>query len=127
LKSKINGSTTGVDSGLSNSADSISGNFGSGSYYGYELNTGYSVLAYWPTGTSTPTYSYTLVTYSAHGTANKTAATLRSVTYQTAQFHEDANGAFWIKWLDVDTANTKSGSYFTDNAYLGVLQEQLNT
>jgi len=117
----LNGSTTGVDSGLSSS-----GADNNIYYQGYQLNTGYSVLASWETGSSSPySYSYTLATYYANGTVNQTAVTIGSTTYVTAQFYEDINGTFWIGWLDVDTANTGKG-YLTYNAYLGKLQGQLN-
>jgi hypothetical protein len=120
----LNGSTTGVDSGLSSSGADYN------IYYqGYQLNTGYSVLASWATGSSSPySYSYTLATYYANGTVNKTTATLGSTQYALPQFYEDLNGTFWIGWIDVDTANYVTGyGYLTYNAYLGILQGQLNT
>jgi hypothetical protein len=115
----INGSTSGVDSGLSNS-----GATGSGGYFGYQLTTGYSVLAYWQTNTVSPTtYSYTLATYYGNATVNQTAKTIGSVTYKTPQFYEDGNGTYWIGWIDIDTVN---GGSLTYNAFLGALQGQLN-
>jgi hypothetical protein len=122
----LNGSTAGVDSGLSNSA--ATGTTDVGGYYGYQLTTGYSVIAYWQSSTSPSPYSYTLATYYANGTVNKTAATIGSVAYAPAQFYEDANGTFWVGWLDVDTANSITGEgYLTYNAFLGSLQGQLNS
>jgi len=121
----LNGSTTGVDSGLSSSgADAAV------SYTGWQLNTGYTVVASWTTGASSPyATSYTYATYYGNGTANTTAASLGSITYAAGvQFYEDANGTMWIGWTDADYANTNaaSGSYYTYNAYLAKFQGQLN-
>jgi len=117
----LNSTLTWADSGITySSATAV------GALYGWQLNTGYTLVASWlSSSTSTPQYTiaYTWGTFYANGTVNATASTLGSVQGPVS-FYEDVNGTNWIGWTDVETANT--AETMTYAGYLGKLQGQLN-
>jgi len=115
----FNGSSTGVDSGLTSSATT----YGIGAYWGWQLNTGYTVVAEMDTATGGAT-TYTYATYFANGTANMTATTVGALTYGGPQFYEDVNGTQWIGWFDYDI--TAGNGEWVYSAYLAKFQGQLN-
>jgi len=112
----FNGTTTGVDSGFAGTSATYAGGF-----WGWQLNTGYTIVVGYGSSTST---TYYLGTFWANGTVNSTAVTAGSLTYGSPDFYEDANGTQWIGWTDVDTAT--GNSQWVYNAYLAKFQGQLN-
>jgi len=119
----LNGSTTGVDSGLSYSGvtTTAAGNAATG-VWGWKLSTGYTLLASWPSSTATTpaTSVYVLGSFQANGTANGTQVTLASLQGPLSVY-SDVNGTMWVGYTDIDTANSK-----TYAGWLAKLQGQIN-
>lgn len=114
----LNGTTTATDSGLSYTGVTNSDG-GAVGLSGWMLSTGYNLVGGWLTSTSN-TYSYQMGTFYANGTVNQTASTLGNIQ-GPLQFFQDANGAMWVGWTDIDTGNG-----LTYAGYLAKLQGQTN-
>lgn len=104
----LNGTEVG-----SNSWMTMPGAYGANSLAGWPINTGYTLVV----GDG---FKYTMRTFYANGTASRTSINL-GILHGPISLYEDPNGAMWIGWQDVDTAN--AGLTYT--GYLGILQEQI--
>jgi hypothetical protein len=122
-----NGSTTGYLSGieLSSAVGAAAG------VWGWQLNTGYSLAAKWPSSTTSAyTFTYTYGQFLSNATANTTStivATLASALYGPVTVFEDANGELWLGWTDATISSATPPVPSTTYAgYLAGLQGQLN-
>jgi hypothetical protein len=111
----LNSSLTAADSGVTySSATGVNG------IWGWQLSTGYTLVASWATAAAN---AYTWGTFYGNGTVNMTSTTLGSV-YGPVSFYEDVNGTQWIGWTDYDTS--ANSPIMTTAGYLAKFQGQLN-
>lgn len=116
----VNESATQVDSGLkyTSVSDSFGGAIG---LVGWPSATGYTLIGTWTGPLVTPAaaiHSYQMGTFYVNGTVFQAASTLADVQGPVNFFH-DVNGALWVGWTAVDTANS-----LTYAGYLAKYQEQ---
>ena len=109
----LNGTATATDSGLSSSSA-----VAAGAFYGWQLNTGFTLVASFETATSV---AWVAGTWYANGTVNATATTIATLV-SPVSFYEDVNGTNWVGWTDYDT----SANALTYAGYLAKFQGQLN-
>ena len=104
----LNGSTTANDSGLLDTSVTDSSG-GAVSLSGWMLNTGYTLVGAWKTYGSA--YYYQFATFYANGAYNTTNRTIGYIR-GPVNFYDDVNGAMWVGWTDIDTANSMTYAGF---------------